>query len=1828
MSKAFTSSGKVHGKGKDNKKSSGNIELNITDIVVNSMNNNNNNNNSNEIEGGKVRKSKREKITVTNMKTVEKKSEDTPVVEVCAIHEPEIKVDENKKIDNSLAVVLKPSTIPYIETPWSIIGAYFRNQHLKRLVRHQIESYNDFVNNQIQRTIEMFNPVLIASEQDMCRRTKKNKLELHVTFDKFNLYRPQIHENNGATKIMFPYDARSRNFTYASTMTVDINIRYIVRTGENLENAQTFYKSIPKVHIGKLPIMLKSSICVLNQYTHINNNVSGECKHDAGGYFIINGSEKTVLGQERAAENRVYCFNTSKNNNKWSWTAEIKSVPDFKCISPKQINVMVANKNNGFGCPIYVQIPRIKQPIALFVVFRALGIMSDKDICKHIILDIDDESAKPILDSLQASIIDANTVMSQEDALKIITSNVMYTPMNMDKEAGAAKKRIFTQDVLGNDLFPHCHNAIQKIYFLGYMVNRVLRCSLDMAKQDDRDSYVNKRVDLTGALLNNLFRNYFNKLVKDMTKQVIKEINTGSWRSTDDHMNIVNKTNIYKIIKSTTIENGIKRALSTGDFGIKNVNSNKVGVAQVLNRLTYVSSLSHLRRINTPVDKSGKLIAPRKLHNTTWGFLCVAETPEGGSVGVVKNISYMTHLTIPSNSESLHQHVEPFISRMDNLNPKDMFVNIKVFVNGAWLGNTATPIELYNTFKDKKSKGIINIYTSVVFDIKNKEIRICNDAGRLTRPVLRVKDNKVFITDKIIKELNAENLTWDDLLTDTKIDEAILEYIDPEEQNFSMIAMKPSDLVKKEDTHFIYKFTHCEIHPSTIFGILASCIPFPEHNQSPRNTYQCAMGKQAMGMYVTNYQNRMDKTAYVLTYPSRPLVDTRVMGMIKLDQIPSGSAVIVAIMTYSGYNQEDSILVNKGSIDRGLFNATIYHTEKDEDKKINGDEEIRCKPDPSKTKGMKFGNYDKVNNKGLVPENTFIENRDIIIAKVVPIKENRNDHTKLIKYEDHSKIHRTTEESYIDKNFIDRNGDGYCIAKVRIRTSRKPVIGDKLSSRHGQKGTVGNIIPESDMPFTVNGMRPDIIINPHAIPSRMTIGQLKETLLGKVLVQLGLFGDGTSFGELAVDDIRKELLKVGYEAQGNELLYNGMTGEQIESNIFIGPAFYQRLKHMVNDKQHSRSIGPMVNLTRQPAEGRSRDGGLRFGEMERDCNNEDTPITLSNGLSVKIKSLHENNGCVNIMGWSEEKNGMVPSRQVAFMDKGMRDCMEVTFQDGRKLTCTEDHPVLTSDNTWVKIKDIELNSTKIKTSITCPLVDINEEIKECAGWTLQFGTRILETNTREEFMKTLAFARIIGYLITDGHMNSKTKIADLFLGHMLDVESIMKDIELFCESKQTNFNSNNLYIVRIPAELKNDIIRLPGLISGKKVNQPGTLPKFILDEKCPRPIVREFLAGMFGGDGHTCVLSMHRGKRDILSSVSFSQTKTYEHRASLQKMFEDIQKLLAKCGIHNTTIQAPKETSFSKKKFEEKDKADKSERSFQLTLHLPIEQLIPFSEKVGFRYCCHKSQRLEAGVSYRRLREEVTRQHNWLVNRVNEITKFKEIKEKTPEKTVPTKKAIIDAVNELKKTEGLLHEYAIPSTHDITDHLIKGTEFGKFTAKGFPTAEQFLEKIGALDWFKSESVKCLPSADDDDAVDASEDDADSGSDLDAGNYGVTRDCGSIPTMNLTVVSRIPVGPKQVYDISVEDTHSFLANGIVAHNCMVSHGAARFTRGRLYDASDKYQVHVCRDCGMIAAYNDKMGIHCCRTCDNRTSFAYVEIPYACKLLFQELQTMNIAPRIMT
>ena len=499
----------------------------------------------------------------------------------------------------------------------------------------------------------------------------------------------------------------------------------------------------------------------------------------------------------------------------------------------------------------------------------------------------------------------------------------------------------------------------------------------------------------------------------------------------------------------------------------------------------------------------------------------------------------------------------------------------------------------------------------------------------------------------------------------------------------------------------------------------------------------------------------------------------------------------------------------------------------------------------------------------------------------------------------------------------------------------------------------------------------------------------------------------------------------------------------------------------------------------------------------------------------------------------------------------------------------------------------ECLNTKLKIGITCPSVDLQEEIKECGGWVFKFGKITLTTDTIPNILKTFAFMRILGYLVTDGHItNTETELRGcIYLGHKIDLESILIDLKLFVEIKQTNFTHTNMYYISIPNIFLSSVIKISGLLFGRKVVQSGFLPDFIKNTDCPRPIVREFLGGIFGGDGHTCYLGLHRGKRDLLTSISISKTKNYENLEDLKNTMEDIKKLLNKCGIHKITIQNPKEISDSKNK-----KGELKSKHYEIVLHLELSELIPFSEKVGFRYCCHKSQRLEAGVSYRRLREEVIRQHNWLVNRVDEITNFKKIKTENQKKIVPTKKAIVQATEELQKIEALLHEYAIPSCHDITDHLIKGTVFGKFTSKNFPTAEQFLDKIGALSWFTDKS------------------------------YGVSNLKESIPTMNLRVLSKISVGEHNVYDIQVEDIHSFLANGVVSHNCMIAHGTSRFLKERLFDCSDPYQIMVCNQCGMMTARDE------CLAC-KQDNVSIVNFPYASKLLVQELQAMGIKVAII-
>ncbi|CAN0912906.1 DNA-directed RNA polymerase II subunit RPB2 [Linum grandiflorum] len=622
--------------------------------------------------------------------------------------------------------------------------------------------------------------------------------------------------------------------------------------------------------------------------------------------------------------------------------------------------------------------------------------------------------------------------------------------------------------------------------------------------------------------------------------------------------------NLQFAIKAKTITSGLKYSLATGNWGQANVAGTRAGVSQVLNRLTFASTLSHLRRLNSPIGREGKLAKPRQLHNTQFGITCPAETPEGQACGLVKNLALMVYITVGSAAYPILEFLEEWgTENFEEISPAVIPQATKIFINGCWVGIHRDPDMLVD----------VNTEVGVVRDIRLKELRIYTDYGRCSRLLFIVENQRLLIKKKDIAALqqreSAEEGGWHDLVA-----KGFIEYIDTEEEETTMISMTIHDLVQARNNPeeaYSATYTHCEIHPSLILGVCASIIPFPDHNQSPRNTYQSAMGKQAMGIYVTNYQFRMDTLAYVLYYPQKPLVTTRAMEHLHFRQLPAGINAVVAISCYSGYNQEDSVIMNQSSIDRGFFRSLFFRSYMDEEKKMG----TLVKED--------FGRPDRANTMG-----TRCAGEDVIIGKTTPIsQEDAQGQNARYTRRDHSISLRHSETGMVDQVMLTTNADGLRFVKVRVRSVRIPQIGDKFSSRHGQKGIVG--------------VTPDIIVNPHDIPSRMTIGQLIECLMGKVAAHMGKEGDATPFTDVTVDNISKVLHKCGYQMRGFETMYNGHTCFRLTDMIFIGPTYYQRLKHMVDDKIHSRGRGPVQILTRQPAEGRSRDGGLCFGEMECDC---------------------------------------------------------------------------------------------------------------------------------------------------------------------------------------------------------------------------------------------------------------------------------------------------------------------------------------------------------------------------------------------------------------------------------------------------------------------------------------------------------------------------------------------------------------------------------------------------------------------------------------------------
>ena len=1059
-----------------------------------------------------------------------------------------------------------------------IIKTYFDQPNI--VVKHQIDSYEEYIEKILPSIISNYFPIIMNFDTDKIKTIEFNIINVTIG-------EPITTENNGCSKLLTPEIARLRNYNYVSPIIVDF--KSTVTICENETFIKLNDKIIKNIVIGYIPVLLKSKYCTLNQ--SLENN---ECKFDHGGYSIINGNEKVIISQERSVYNIPLVFENKKLSSKFSHTCEIRTLPENDYFMPKISAIKITKKPSMFDNVIKVSLPHLKQEIPLFVLFKALGCLNDKEIIHYIINNDGSKFDKLVIKILCLSIEEGRQVTSEPEALEYISKYINNTTFNLTD----AKKIKYVREHVLKDYLSHIGSDLSKLFFTGNMVNKLLKCYLKISDFDDRDSYKNKRADCIGPLLGSLSFQCFNKISKDIKNYLQKEINSGLWNINKNYEEIINEINIHKVIKSSYIENSIKSSMATGNWGLK-MNVGKQGVSQVLNRLSYLSTLSHLRRVQTPNSDNGKLIPPRKLHASHWGYVCPSETPEGQSVGIVKNLSMTCEITTQISSEPIRHYITKYVIPFTDFNIYDDNKNkfIKVFINGDWIGFTTKYKQILTDFKYFRNMGLIHIHSSISFDQINRNIWIFSDGGRLTRPLLKVKDNKLLYNDKYEQNLKTKKYKWIDLVSSiTKDDICPIEYIDIYEAQNILCATYPDQILDKN-------YSHSEIHPSLILGLLTSCIPFPHHNQAPRNTYQSAMGKQAVCVPVSNFQKRYDTFTNILAYGQKPIVDTKVSSYLGLNKLPSGINVIIAIATWTGYNQEDSVIFNRDALNRGLFNSTFYRTYKDEEKKnqITGEEEVFMKADKMNLLFPKPHNYEKINENGFIDKNTKVNDNDVIIGKVIPNKTKDKTKENKYKYVDSSTTVRKNESGFIDDHYVNNNSEGYKICKVKIREHRYPGIGDKFSSRHGQKGTVGMIYNQEDMPFSKDGIVPDIIINPHAIPSRMTIAQLFENVLGKACCETGHLGDGTAFNKLDFKSIEELLKKYDFDKHGNEVLYNGFTGEQMHTDIFMGTTYYQRLKHMACDKVHSRSTGPLVSMTRQPSEGRASYGGLRFGEMERDC---------------------------------------------------------------------------------------------------------------------------------------------------------------------------------------------------------------------------------------------------------------------------------------------------------------------------------------------------------------------------------------------------------------------------------------------------------------------------------------------------------------------------------------------------------------------------------------------------------------------------------------------------
>ncbi|MEW6528643.1 MAG: DNA-directed RNA polymerase subunit B [Candidatus Micrarchaeota archaeon] len=1043
----------------------------------------------------------------------------------------------------------------------NLLEIYFRDN---TLVKQQLDSFNRFIDVGLQEVADRNNDI------------KTSVAGFEFKFGRVRIEPPRFYEVKGGYRQILPVEARLRNLSY--TAPVFLEIIPICNGVERPVYSDVF--------IGEIPIMVKSKLCYLSSMSKDELITNGEDPNDPGGYFIINGSERVLVSIEDLVPNRLLVTKES--------TGEIIA----KIFSTRQgfrARCVVKRNNDGI---FKIEFPTTPSDLPMIQVLRVLGFDKDLDI-----INVFSENNMIKNDILLN--IETEESTNQSEAMEILSKR-----LSPGQQQEYRLSRLET--LIDSYLLPHLgtekKDRKKKAEYIVHMAKKAIMVAYKKTAPDDKDHYANKRVKLAGDLMYELFNYALQFLVKDMVYQASRANARGR------------RLQVHTLVRQDAMADRIRYAMATGNWI-----AGQTGVSQLLDRTSFLSTLSHLRRVISPLSKKHPHFKARDLHGTHWGKICPSETPEGPSCSLVKNLSIMAEVSIGADETEILTILNNFgvcttaatalthactfdeskgkcKGECENKTSKNV-KNASVYVNGKFIGKYNKPEDLVKRLREKRRTNELNYQINIYYNKHTHEIFINSERGRVRRPYIVIENGKSRLSQEILDKAKNKLLTWQHL-----IKMGVIEYLDSEEEENAYVALNADEINERH--------THLEPDASTIFGITTNMLPYVEYNSAPRITMACAMAKQSLGIYGSNYLNRYDTRAYIMYYPQQPLVQTDSYRVLNMKNTAAGQNVVIALTSFKGYNMADGIIVNRSSVDRGLGRVVMFRTYEIEERQYPGGQKDTIELPNQNVIGYRGENaYSKLDKDGIVSPGTEVNEYEVLVGKTSPprfleeisvfgaIEERKREGSLALK---------AREQGTVDSVLVTESSSGNRLVKVRIRSIKVPEIGDKIASRHGQKGVIGLMVSQEDMPFTKDGIVPDVIINPHAIPSRMTAGHLLETLGGKASALSGLLMDGTAFSGNREEEYAKILKENGFEEHGEEILYDGTSGKQIKTKLFIGVVYYQRLHHLVSNKIHMRSRGPIQLLTHQPTEGKAREGGLRFGEMERDC-------LIGYGASMLIK---------------------------------------------------------------------------------------------------------------------------------------------------------------------------------------------------------------------------------------------------------------------------------------------------------------------------------------------------------------------------------------------------------------------------------------------------------------------------------------------------------------------------------------------------------------------------------------------------------------------------------